>query len=54
MPRSARAGAETPEEIAVAIVAEVQSVLTEAPASRLRNRLGPIHLDPPAAVRRER
>ena len=47
-------GAETPEEIAVAIVAEVQSVLTEAPASRLRDRLGPIHLDQPTAVRRER
>jgi xanthine/CO dehydrogenase XdhC/CoxF family maturation factor len=36
-------GAETPEEIAVAIVAEVQAVLAEAPASRLRDRVGPIH-----------
>lgn len=36
-------GAETPEEIAVAIVAEVQAVLAEAPASRLRDRAGPIH-----------
>ncbi len=36
-------GAETPEEIAVAIVAEVQAVLAEAPASRLRDRIGPIH-----------
>jgi xanthine/CO dehydrogenase XdhC/CoxF family maturation factor len=36
-------GAETPEEIAVSIVAEVQAVLAEAPASRLRDRVGPIH-----------
>jgi xanthine dehydrogenase accessory factor len=47
-------GAETPEEIAVAIVAEVQAVLAEAPASRLRDRLGPIHLDQPAAQGAER
>ena len=47
-------GAETPEEIAVAIIAEVQAVLSEAPASRLRDRLGPIRLSQPASVRVER
>lgn len=36
-------GAETPEEIALAIVAEVQTVLTETTARRLREKAGPIH-----------
>jgi xanthine/CO dehydrogenase XdhC/CoxF family maturation factor len=36
-------GAETPQEIALAITAEAQSVLTRAPASNLRERVGPIH-----------
>ena len=36
-------GAETPEEIALAIVAEIQSVLRRMPAGSLRDRLGPIH-----------
>ncbi|HUS28842.1 MAG TPA: XdhC family protein [Kofleriaceae bacterium] len=36
-------GAETPQEIALAIAAEVQSVLAKAPASSLRDRIGPIH-----------
>lgn len=38
-------GAESPQEIALAIVAEVQSVLTHAAASSLRLRPGPIHAD---------
>jgi xanthine/CO dehydrogenase XdhC/CoxF family maturation factor len=36
-------GAETPEEIALAIVAEIQSVLQGYPAGFLRDRSGPIH-----------
>lgn len=36
-------GAETPAEIALAIVAEVQAVLCHAPAGQLRDRVGPIH-----------
>jgi len=36
-------GAETPAEIALAIVSEVQSVLAQAPAYKLRDRVGPIH-----------
>jgi xanthine/CO dehydrogenase XdhC/CoxF family maturation factor len=36
-------GAETPQEIALAITAEVQSVLARAPASSLRERIGHIH-----------
>ncbi len=36
-------GAETPHEIALAIVGEVQAVLARAPASSLRDRVGPIH-----------
>lgn len=36
-------GAETPEEIALAIAAEIQSVLRHMPAGSLRDRLGPIH-----------
>jgi xanthine/CO dehydrogenase XdhC/CoxF family maturation factor len=39
-------GAETPEEIALAIVAEIQAVLTEAAAARLREQRGPIHAAP--------
>jgi xanthine dehydrogenase accessory factor len=42
-------GAETPQEIALAIVAEVQSVLTRATASSLRERRGPIHAEEEAA-----
>jgi xanthine/CO dehydrogenase XdhC/CoxF family maturation factor len=44
-------GAETPEEIAVAIVAEIQSVLTRTTADRLRDRPGTIHAVPPIAAR---
>ena len=33
-------GAETPQEIALAIAAEVQSVLRRAPATSLRDRVG--------------
>ena len=36
-------GAETAEEIALAIVAEIQSVLSRSPAGFLRDRGGPIH-----------
>ncbi|HSD87594.1 MAG TPA: XdhC family protein [Kofleriaceae bacterium] len=43
-------GAETPQEIALAIASEVQSVMTRAPASSLRDHLGPIH-DHPATPR---
>jgi len=37
-------GAETPEEIAVSIVAEVQAVLTRTEGGFLRNAPGPIHV----------
>jgi xanthine/CO dehydrogenase XdhC/CoxF family maturation factor len=37
-------GAETPEEIALSIVAEIQSVLRSRPGGQLRLRDGPIHL----------
>jgi xanthine dehydrogenase accessory factor len=36
-------GAETPEEIALAIVAEIQSVFAAASSESLRNRKAPIH-----------
>jgi xanthine/CO dehydrogenase XdhC/CoxF family maturation factor len=36
-------GAETAEEIALAIVAEVQAALARTPAQSLRTRIGPIH-----------
>lgn len=36
-------GAETPHEIALAITAEIQSVLGHAPGLSLRDRVGPIH-----------
>jgi len=36
-------GAETPQEIALAIVAEVQAVLTRTPATSLREHEGPVH-----------
>lgn len=36
-------GAETPEEIALAIVSEIQSVFAEASGESLRNRRAPIH-----------
>lgn len=36
-------GAETPEEIAVSIVAEIQAVLTQTPGGFLRAAPGPIH-----------
>ena len=37
-------GAESPEEIALAIVAEIQSTFAEAPGESLRDRKAPIHL----------
>ena len=36
-------GAETPEEIAVSILAEMQAVLAQRSGGALRDRLGPIH-----------
>ena len=36
-------GAETPQEIALAVVAEIQTELARAPAVSLRERSGPIH-----------
>ncbi|MEW6492993.1 MAG: XdhC/CoxI family protein [Cyanobacteriota bacterium] len=36
-------GADTPEEIALSIVAEIQAVLTNRSGGSLRNKLGPIH-----------
>jgi len=36
-------GAETPEEIALAVIAEIQSVLRGRPGTPLRDRKGPIH-----------
>lgn len=36
-------GADTPEEIALSIVAEIQAVLTNHSGASLRNKLGPIH-----------
>ncbi len=36
-------GAESPEEIALSILAEMQAVLTHRPATSLRSRPGPIH-----------
>lgn len=36
-------GAESPEEIAIAIISEIQAVLSDRSGSFLRNRKGPIH-----------
>jgi xanthine/CO dehydrogenase XdhC/CoxF family maturation factor len=36
-------GAETPEEVALAIVAEIQAVLTQRSGMSLRHRAGAIH-----------
>jgi xanthine dehydrogenase accessory factor len=38
-------GAETPEEIALAILAEIQAVLRSATSRSLRDRPGPIHIN---------
>lgn len=46
-------GAETPHEIALAIVAEVQAVLAQVPAQKLRDRLGPIHDRPMPHIAQE-
>ena len=43
-------GAETPQEIALAAIAEIQSVLSRSPGSSLRDRVGPIHERPEAPV----
>lgn len=39
-------GAETPEEIAIALIAEIQAALTNRPGGALRERSGPIHVLP--------
>jgi xanthine dehydrogenase accessory factor len=44
------AGAESPEEIAAAIVSQVIAVFADRPAGHLRDRPGPIHRREPAAV----
>jgi xanthine dehydrogenase accessory factor len=50
-------GAETPEEIALAIIAEIQSVFAEASGESLRDRRAPIHgwnlVRPPGRARTE-
>jgi len=40
-------GADTPEGIALSIVAEIQAELAGRPGMKLRHRSGPIHLPPP-------
>ena len=40
-------GAETPEAIAIAIIAEIQAVLSDRPAGFLKHRSTPIHLPKP-------
>jgi xanthine/CO dehydrogenase XdhC/CoxF family maturation factor len=39
-------GAETPEQIALAILAEIQATLTGRDGNMLKNRLAPIHVEP--------
>ena len=41
-------GAESSEEIALAAIAEIQSVLKNRPAGRLSDRSGPIHVPTPS------
>jgi xanthine dehydrogenase accessory factor len=43
-------GAETPDEVALSIVAEIQAVLAGDTATQLRDRRGPIHADPAEAL----
>jgi xanthine dehydrogenase accessory factor len=49
-PAGIDAGAETPEEIALAILAEIQAVLTGHTGGFLRRRVGPIHPAPQTTV----
>jgi xanthine/CO dehydrogenase XdhC/CoxF family maturation factor len=46
-PAGLNIGGETPEEIALSIVAEVQAVLNKRDAQPLRNLEGPLHADDP-------
>lgn len=46
-------GAETPHEIALAIVSEVQAALARVPAESLRDGVGPIHDRPMPRIARE-
>ncbi|HEY5922634.1 MAG TPA: XdhC family protein, partial [Kofleriaceae bacterium] len=46
-------GAETPHEIALAIVAEVKAVLSRVPARSLRDDVGPIHDRPMPRIAQE-
>jgi xanthine/CO dehydrogenase XdhC/CoxF family maturation factor len=43
-------GAETPQEIALSIIAEIQTVMRGTAGGSLRDRPGPIHLDRPDAI----
>lgn len=43
-------GAETPEEIALAVVAEIQATLRNRAGGKLRDREGPIHGRPPEGM----
>jgi xanthine dehydrogenase accessory factor len=52
-PVGVRIGAETPHEIALAIVTEVQAVLARVPADSLRDRVGPIHDRPMPRIAKE-
>lgn len=46
-------GSESPEEIALAVIAEIQSVASGRPGGFLRDRMGPIHPETKVAGRRE-
>jgi xanthine dehydrogenase accessory factor len=46
-------GAETPHEIAMAVLTEVQAVLARVPAQSLRDHLGPIHDRPMPRIAQE-
>ncbi|HEY1558569.1 MAG TPA: XdhC family protein [Kofleriaceae bacterium] len=43
-------GAETPQEIALAAIAEIQAVLARSPGASLRDRIGPIHDRPTGEI----
>lgn len=49
-PAGLHLGAETPEEIALSIVAEIQCVFASGTAQHLRHRAAPIHPLPPPAL----
>ena len=47
-PAGLHIGAETPEEIALSVIAEIQSVFAEGTGEHLRDRKAPIHANEPA------